>query len=70
MSDTLANGRRLRILCIVDDLSRECLATVVDASLSGVRVVREPERFSLEPATPRIIVGDNGTELTSVAVLK
>ncbi len=70
VSDTLADGRRFRILCIVDDFSRECLATAVDTSLSGVRVVRELERLSLERATPKIIVSDNGTELTSVAVLK
>jgi putative transposase len=70
VSDTLADGRRFRILCIVDDFSRECLAAVVDTSLSGVRVVRELERLSLERATPRIIVSDNGTELTSGAVLR
>jgi putative transposase len=43
VSDTFGAGRRFRILCIVDDFSRECLATVVDTSLSGVRVVRELE---------------------------
>ena len=69
VSDTLADGRRFRILCVVDDFSRECLATVVDTSLSGVRVVRELERLTLERATPKVIVSDNGTELTSVAVL-
>ena len=40
VSDTLSDGRRFRILCVVDDFSRECLATVVDTSLGGVRVVR------------------------------
>ena len=69
VSDTLADGRRFRILCIVDDFSRECLATVVDTSLSGVRVVRELDRITLERITPRVIVSDNGTELTSMAVL-
>jgi len=59
-----------RILCIVDDFSRECLAAVVDTSLGGVRVVRELERLTLERATPKVIVSDNGTELTSVAVLR
>lgn len=69
VSDTLADGRRFRILCIVDDFSRECLATVVDTSLSGGRVVRELDRITLERTTPRVIVSDNGTELTSMAVL-
>ena len=70
VSDTLSDGRRFRILCVVDDFSRECLATVVDTSLSGVRVVRELDRLTLERATPKTIVSDNGTELTSVAVLR
>ena len=70
VSDTLSDGRRFRILCVVDDFSRECLATVVDTSLSGVRVVRELDRLTHERATSKIIVSDNGTELTSVAVLR
>jgi putative transposase len=41
VSDTLVDGRKFRILCVIDDFSRECLATVVDNSLSGVRVARE-----------------------------
>ena len=41
VADTLSDGRRFRILCIVDNFSRECLATVVDTSIGGVRVVRE-----------------------------
>jgi putative transposase len=70
VSDTLSDGRRFRILCIVDDYSRECLATVVDTSLGGIRVVRELERLAIERATPEIVVSDNGTELTSGAVLR
>jgi len=70
VSDTFGDGRRFRILCIVDDFSRECLATVVDTSLSGVRVVRELEQLIRERGKPKIIVSDNGTELTSVAVLR
>src|SRR5262249_60478245 len=65
VSDTLSGGRRFRILCIVDDFSRECLATVVDTSLSGVRVVRELDRLIVERTTPDAIVSDNGTELTA-----
>jgi len=70
VSDTLSDGRRFRILCIVDDYSRECLAAVVDTSLGGVRLVRELERLSMERALPDTIVSDNGTELTSGAVLR
>jgi putative transposase len=70
IADTLSDGRRFRILCVVDDFSRECLACVVDTSLSGVRVVRELERLTDQRATPEVIVSDNGSELTSVAVLR
>jgi putative transposase len=70
VSDTLSDGRRFGILCVVDDFSRECLATVVDTSLGGVRVVRELEWRALARALPQVIVSDNGTELTSGAVLR
>jgi putative transposase len=70
VSDALGDGRRFRILCVVDNFSRECLAAVVDTSLGGVRVVRELERLVNERGTPEVIVSDNGTELTSCAVLR
>src|SRR4030088_1847717 len=70
VSDTLSDGRRFRILCIVDDFSRECLAAVADTSLGGVRVVRELERLVDERAMPETVVSDNGTYLTSGAVLR
>ena len=40
VSDTLISGRRIRILAVVDDFTRECLAVVADTSLSGARVAR------------------------------
>jgi putative transposase len=39
--DQLAHGRRFRILNVVDDVTRECLAAVPDTSISGKRVARE-----------------------------
>ena len=39
--DALTDGRRFRILAVVDDFTRECLALVADTSLSGMRVARE-----------------------------
>ena len=41
VSDAFTDGRRFRVLAIVDDFSRECLALVADTSLSGLRVARE-----------------------------
>ena len=67
--DQLGDGRRFRVLNIVDDVTRECLRAVVDTSLSGRRVVRELTELITERGKPRMIVSDNGTELTSNAVL-
>jgi putative transposase len=50
VADALSDGRRFRILCVVDDFSRECLAAVVDTSLGGLRVVRELDRLAAERA--------------------
>ena len=67
--DQLATGRRFRVLNIVDDVTRECLRAVVDTSISGKRVVRELADLVAERGRPGMIVSDNGTELTSNAVL-
>ncbi len=70
VSDSLAWGRRFRVLCIIDDFSRECLATVVDTSISGHRVARELDRIAELRGYPCMVVSDNGTELTSNAILR
>ena len=70
VADQLANGRRLRMLKVVDDFTSECLATVLDTSLPGVRVVQELDRLVAERGRPAMIVTDNGRELTGHAVLR
>ena len=70
VSDALGDGRRFRTLCVVDDFTREALAVVVDVSLSGVRVARELSRLITQRGAPKMIVSDNGTELTSHAILR
>jgi putative transposase len=70
VSDTLISGRRIRILAVVDDFTRECLALVVDTSLSGARVARELDAIIAGRGMPLMIVSDNGTELTSLAILR
>jgi putative transposase len=69
VADTLVSGRRFRILTLVDDFTRECLALVVDNSLTGLRVARELDRIAELRGYPCMIVSDNGTELTSNAIL-
>ena len=70
VSDSLVDGRRFRILCVIDDFSRECLATVVDNSISGQRVTRELDKIVSRRGQPNMIVSDNGTEFTSNAMLQ
>jgi putative transposase len=67
--DQFANGRRFRILNIVDDVTRECLAAIPDTSISGQRVARELTALIGLRGKPGMIVSDNGTELTSNAIL-
>lgn len=67
--DTLVSGRCFRILTLVDDFTRECLALVADTSLTGPRVVRELDRIAELRGYPCMVVSNNGTELTSNAVL-
>jgi len=66
--DQMTDGRRLRILAVVDDYTRECLALVADTSISGIRVARELDKIIAVCGRPGGIVSDNGTELTSTAI--
>lgn len=70
VSDSFTNGRRFRVLCVIDDFTRECVALVADTSLSGFRVCRELDKAIKEHGRPHTIVSDNGTEFTSNAILK
>jgi putative transposase len=68
MSDQLADGRRFRLLNVVDDFTRECLAVEVDTSLSGQRVARVLEQLCVMRGVPEQLVSDNGPEFISRAV--
>ena len=61
VSDQLTCGRRFRILTVVDDCTRECLALVADTSLSGIRVARELDRLMIERGKPRMVVSGQRT---------
>lgn len=56
VSDSLTDGRRFRVLCVIDDFSRECLATVVDNSISGIRVARELDIIAERRGYPCMVV--------------
>lgn len=70
VSDAFSDARRFRILAVVDDFTRECLALVTDTSLSGARVERELDAIVACRGKPAMVVSDNGTELTSNAMLR
>ena len=67
--DQFACGRRFRILNIVDDVTKECLAAIADTSISGRRVARELTALIERRGKPGLIVSDHGTEFTSNAML-
>ena len=67
--DQMTDGRRFRILAVVDDCTRECLGLVPDTSITGARVARELDVIVGQRGRPSAIVSDNGTELTSNALL-
>ena len=65
VSDSLANGRRLKCLTVADDCSHECIDIAVDYGISGLYVTRlldQAARFRGYPAGVRT---DNGPEFTS-----
>jgi len=70
VSDAFTDGRRFRILVIIDDFSRECLTLVPDTSISGARMARELDTVCRWRKRPMMIVSDNGTEMTSCAILQ
>jgi putative transposase len=68
MSDQLSNGRRFRILNLVDDYSRECVGQLVDFSISGERLTSFLDELGLRRSMPKTLVCDNGLALTSKAM--
>jgi putative transposase len=70
VADQFTDGRRFRILEVYDDCTRECLALVADTTISGRRVARELDAIIAWRGKPVTIVSDNGTELTSNAILE
>ena len=68
VSDCLSSGRRLKVLSVLDEFSRESLALPVDTSISGGRVTRVLDEIAVERGYPEVIVTDNGPEFTSRAL--
>ena len=65
MSDSLTDGRKFRLLNIMDDFNRESLAIEADTSLPTLRLIRVLDRLIEQKGKPANIRTDNGPEFIS-----
>jgi putative transposase len=65
VAQRLADGRWMRVLTVVDQFTRECLALFADASLNGEKVAYVLDRIVADRGAPQSITVDNGTEFAS-----
>jgi putative transposase len=65
MCDSLVDGRRFRLLNVIDDYNRESLAIEIDTSLPALRVIRTLQRLIEMRTKPQSIRVDNGPEFIS-----
>lgn len=68
MQDSLGSGRKVRLLNVIDDCTRECLCIEVSTGFSGLYVTRVLERLCQHRGRPETIRSDNGTEFVSTDV--
>ena len=69
VSDSLANGRRIKCLTVADDFSHECVDIAVDWGISGLYVTRLLDRAPVFRSYPLAVRTDNGPEFTSKAFM-
>lgn len=68
LRDSLAQGRSIKVLAVVDEYTRKCLRIEVDTSINGVRVARILAQISQTAGLPEILLVDNGPEFISKAL--
>lgn len=68
--DRLANGNQLKLLCVLDEYTRECLAIEVGKSLRSQDVILALSRLMRIYGKPAFIRSDNGGEFTATEVMK
>jgi putative transposase len=68
MADRTSNGKLMRILNIIDEYSRECLAIRVDRTLTAYDVIDQMAELFVERGTPDFLRSDNGSEFTAQVV--
>jgi putative transposase len=68
MADSLVNGRRFRVLNIIDDYNREALRIEPYFSITSTRVIKIIDRVIVENTKPKAIRVDNGPEFIAEAL--
>ena len=68
--DQLVDGRVLKLLCVVDEYTRECLAIEVGASLRSQDVILALSRLMRLYGKPAFVRSDNGAEFTAAKVMR
>jgi len=66
--DATADGRRLKWMPVLDEHTRECLALVVDRSITSTDVIDVLDHLIGERGAPAFIRSDNGPEFVAEGV--
>ena len=69
VSDSLANGRRLKCLTVANDFSHEAVDIAVDYGIGGQYVTRLLDQAAIFRGYPAAVRTDNGPEFTSRAFI-
>lgn len=64
VSDRTVNGQKIKVLTVIDEATRECLALEVDTSITGKRAIGVLNRIAFFRGYPKEIITDNGPEFT------
>ncbi len=65
VSDKTRYGSNIRVLTVIDEVTRECVALEVDSSITGRKVAAVLNRIAIFRGMPQEILTDNGSEFTS-----
>jgi len=66
--DEAVSGRKLKMLTLIDEYTRECLAVEVDTSITSLKVRQILEKVCMKRGFPKAIRSDNGSEFIGSAV--
>lgn len=66
--DEAVSGRKLKMLTLIDEYTRECLAVEVDTSITSLKVRQILEKVCIKRGFPKAIRSDNGSEFIGQAV--